>query len=252
MEKLHNYVYITKNLINEKCYVGDHSTNNIEKDNYLGSGLLFVKAINKYGKENFKKEIIEFFPTKLEAFNAQKKYIDQFNSIAPYGYNISPTGGHGVIGCCSDDTKEKLGKIWKGRKHSQETKDKISKSKREHAVIYTDEIRLKMSEAQKGKKASKETKEKMSTSHVGLGKGRVVSEDTKIKLSIARKTRSSGMKGKKMSDEAKEKISNIHKGKKLSDETKKKISENNGMKNKGYLVTGDKNGMRIKKLKSLE
>lgn len=70
MEKTFNFVYITTNLINGKKYIGDHSTNNIN-DNYLGSGKLLHKKILEYGKENFKREILEFFNTKQESFNAQ-------------------------------------------------------------------------------------------------------------------------------------------------------------------------------------
>jgi len=80
MEKKFNYVYLTTNLINEKQYVGDHSTNDIEKDYYIGSGKVLKNAIKKYKKENFKKEILEFFPTKQEAFDAQEKYIIQYNT----------------------------------------------------------------------------------------------------------------------------------------------------------------------------
>ena len=38
-----HFVYITTNLINGKQYVGDHSTNNLEKDKYLGSGKTTLK-----------------------------------------------------------------------------------------------------------------------------------------------------------------------------------------------------------------
>jgi len=80
-EKKFTYVYITTNTINGKQYVGDHSTDNIEKDNYLGGGSYLNAAIKKYGKIYFKKEILENFETKKEAFNAQEKYIIQYNTL---------------------------------------------------------------------------------------------------------------------------------------------------------------------------
>jgi hypothetical protein len=52
-------LYKTTNLINGKTYIGIHQTKNIN-DGYLGSGLYFLRAVKKYGKENFKREILEF------------------------------------------------------------------------------------------------------------------------------------------------------------------------------------------------
>jgi len=95
MLKKFNYVYITTNSINGKQYIGDHSSNILE-DEYLGSGKLIIKAINKYGKKKFKREIIEICESKEEAFNKQEKYINEYNTLIPNGYNISPKGGLGV------------------------------------------------------------------------------------------------------------------------------------------------------------
>jgi hypothetical protein len=47
------YIYQTKNLIDEKIYIGVHLSNNIENDKYIGSGLHLKRAIQKYGKQNF-------------------------------------------------------------------------------------------------------------------------------------------------------------------------------------------------------
>lgn len=95
MEIFH-YVYLTTNLINNKQYVGDRTCYcEPEKDKYLGSGLYYKNAEKYYGKENFKKVILEKFLTRLEAYNAQAKYIIEHNTLRPNGYNISPSGGFG-------------------------------------------------------------------------------------------------------------------------------------------------------------
>jgi hypothetical protein len=52
------YIYITTNLINNKKYIGQHKSKSFDL-NYLGSGKLIVEAIKKYGKDNFKTEVIE-------------------------------------------------------------------------------------------------------------------------------------------------------------------------------------------------
>jgi len=50
------YIYLTTNLINNKKYIGKHFGE--LEDGYLGSGLLLQRAIEKYGKENFSKQIL--------------------------------------------------------------------------------------------------------------------------------------------------------------------------------------------------
>ena len=47
-------LYKTTNLINGKSYIGIHKTNNLN-DGYLGSGFAITEAIEKYGKDNFKR-----------------------------------------------------------------------------------------------------------------------------------------------------------------------------------------------------
>lgn len=68
------YLYKITNLINNKIYIGIHKTNNLD-DGYMGSGKLILRAIKKYGKESFKKEIIKFFETYQDAL------IEEYNVV---------------------------------------------------------------------------------------------------------------------------------------------------------------------------
>lgn len=164
----YHLVYLTTNLITGKQYIGDHSTNNLN-DGYLGSGDCLISSIKKHGRKNFKREILENFEIKQKAFNAQEKYIIQYNTLVPAGYNISPKGGHNVKDCISEETKRKIGNKNKGnmgiinamktRIVSEETRKNMSNS------------RLGKSPSNKGIKCSEETKQNMSKSKMGLYTG---------------------------------------------------------------------------------
>ena len=56
-------VYKTANLVNRKTYIGKDSKNN---ETYYGSDKILNFAIKKYGKKNFKKEILETCEAKEE------------------------------------------------------------------------------------------------------------------------------------------------------------------------------------------
>jgi hypothetical protein len=73
-ERSYHYAYLITNILNGKKYVGDHSTDNLN-DHYLGGGKYLHFAIKKYGKEKFKKDILQFFPSKQEAFDSQEFFI---------------------------------------------------------------------------------------------------------------------------------------------------------------------------------
>ena len=84
-------VYITKNLINGRKYIGKDSYND---PNYLGSGTLLLEDIKIYGKENFKKEILEHC-TKENLGEREEYWINYFNAAESRNfYNIrSQTSG---------------------------------------------------------------------------------------------------------------------------------------------------------------
>lgn len=85
------FVYITTNLINNKQYIGYHYGD--INDNYLGSGTYILKAIKKYGKQNFKREILEICPDKETVLKQEQYWIMKFNAVKDNNfYNFSAGG----------------------------------------------------------------------------------------------------------------------------------------------------------------
>lgn len=87
------YLYRITNLINGKIYVGVHKTDNID-DGYMGSGLLIRRAIEKYGIENFEKNIIQYFNSAEEMFEAESQIVNEEFVADDSTYNLKE-GGHG-------------------------------------------------------------------------------------------------------------------------------------------------------------
>ncbi len=87
LHKKTRIVYKTINLINGKIYIGKDSYNNPK---YLGSGSNLKSDIQKYGEENFKKEILEFCTSDAELNNCEKYWIKKLNAQdSTIGYNIA-------------------------------------------------------------------------------------------------------------------------------------------------------------------
>lgn len=86
-------IYQTTNLVNNKIYVGVHSTDDLS-DDYFGSGTNINRAIEKYGKSAFKKEILHIFETPEEMFSKEKEIVTPEFLKRPDVYNIVE-GGYG-------------------------------------------------------------------------------------------------------------------------------------------------------------
>lgn len=90
------YIYKTTNLINGHFYIGRRGYNgqNIEDDKYLGSGKRLKLAFKKYGKSNFKKEIIKICNSLEELILVETNIVNEvlINDINCYNIAI---GGHG-------------------------------------------------------------------------------------------------------------------------------------------------------------
>lgn len=84
------FIYKTTNLVNGKIYIGQHKN---DDPNYLGSGTILKSAFDKYGRENFKREILFKTDCREELNNKEAHYIKIFNSTDKrVGYNI-------MLGC---------------------------------------------------------------------------------------------------------------------------------------------------------
>ncbi len=91
-------VYLIQNLINGKRYVGQ-TTKTVEERFYQHScnkKSLIGKAIQKYGKENFRYGAIKSGSSKAELYYWEKYFIAALRSKIPYGYNRTDGGEQSV------------------------------------------------------------------------------------------------------------------------------------------------------------
>lgn len=105
------HIYKTTNLLNGKIYIGQ--TSKTLNTKYLGSGKILLKAVKKYGKYNFKREILEECNSKEQMNNREKYWIQHFDSInRNIGYNVSIGGEGGNLG---DEVNKKISESRKGQ-----------------------------------------------------------------------------------------------------------------------------------------
>lgn len=86
-------IYKTTNLVNRKIYIGKDKHNNPK---YLGSGKRLDSSINKYGKENFEKVILEYCDSEKHMQEREKywiKYFDSTNRLIGYNLTLGGEGG---------------------------------------------------------------------------------------------------------------------------------------------------------------
>lgn len=123
---------------NDKKYIGvtkQHPPTKRWKHN--GRGYIknehFYRAIQKYGWDKFKHEILIDNISKDKAFELEKALIKKLNSNDyRFGYNIC-SGGEGCCGMTGENNPRY------GKKLSKETIEKIKKTKKENPTIYTPE-----------------------------------------------------------------------------------------------------------------
>lgn len=123
----------------------------------------FAMAIKKYGWHNITHKILHTNLTLEDAESIEKILIEKYQSCNKlYGYNIQ-SGGIAI------------------KKHSNDTKNKISNSLKGH--IITEDTKAKISNALIGNKIAENIKQKISKTLTGIKR----TEESKRKMSLAKK-----------------------------------------------------------------
>ena len=162
--------------------------------------LILAKKGEKLSEE-MKKKLSKAGKGRIVSEETRKKNSEAHKGQVPW--NKGKKTGHipwnkGKQNLLSEETRKKMG-YWKGKKHSEETRKKISKSN-------------------KGKKFSEEHRKKLSKSATG----RILSEEHRKKMSERMKGKPGLHLGMKHSEESKKKMSAANTGKKDSEETIKR------------------------------
>lgn len=89
-------VYQITNKINGKIYIGKHQTKDLN-DGYMGSGKHLRSAIQKYGIENFEKEILFLFDNEADMNAKEAEIVTEEFCLKEDTYNLCP-GGRGGFG----------------------------------------------------------------------------------------------------------------------------------------------------------
>ena len=149
-------VYCHINKINGKMYIGITSKENPNERWRDGKGYHdtphFFRAIVKYGWNNFEHIIVASHLTEDEACNMEKLLIRELNLLDDkYGYNISEGGNKG---CLMRGEHHPMF----GKHHTEETRQKISRSKKGQTVVLDQIAKDKISKALKGNHNGTQTK----------------------------------------------------------------------------------------------
>lgn len=90
---LYSYVYRVTNKKNGKYYIGLRSCNcDPYLDDYMGSGILICKSIQKHGIEYFEKEILKIFNNRPEAALFEAVMVDEYVLLDPLCLNLKAGG----------------------------------------------------------------------------------------------------------------------------------------------------------------
>ena len=160
MNKKHYLVYKTTCLMNGKTYIGQHQTYD-PNDNYLGSGRELRVDIQKFGRENFTREILFDFYTFEEMDNKEKELVTEEFVNREDTYNVRLGGQNPEVDRICAMGREKERQLWEENgEWANKTRKRISESAKRTWREHRDTMKCPHLDWT-GRHHTKETKEKM-------------------------------------------------------------------------------------------
>lgn len=181
-------IYKITNKINGKFYIGSHKTKNLD-DRYMGSGKYLIRAQEKYGLENFEKEILFIYDNPEEMYSKEAEIVNEEFLMNENTYNLK-LGGYG--GWDFNNTSE--GQLL--RQHSYKKWSQAGNRAFLEKLVLDETFRNKILNQRKelGKQTSLRMKEKWKSGEFSGFSGKIHSDETKCKLKEAAKNKHNGEK----------------------------------------------------------
>jgi hypothetical protein len=164
---MHYLIYKITNRLNNKFYVGKHKTENKE-DNYFGSGLLIKRAIEKHGRKHFIKEILFECKNEEEMNQMEIDIVDEDFVARDDTYNVD-LGGQG--GHTFTEEQRKRGHDALRKRLATDDQFRREFSRKRSIAAYVRNAKYGFG-SPKGRVVSEETRRKMSASGKGKRSGK--------------------------------------------------------------------------------
>ena len=176
------YVYQVDHIPTGRYYRGKRNGVFLEDKYYLGSGKAWKGILNAHHRDEFEKSLLVECATEADAYRMEEMFVTQRELDDPLCMNLVLGGGCVSGHKHTEESRKKMRDAHKGihvgknnsfygRKHTTESKNKISKSlignTSRKGIKHTYEAKLKIGNASKGRLLSKEHKIKLSEGKIG-------------------------------------------------------------------------------------
>lgn len=181
---------------------------------------LLHRAVRKYGEKAFAIEVLELDVSVSELDVAERFWVNWYGTVTPGGYNAT-SGGWGRK-CVSERTRRLLSASHRGKRHSVETRRKMSIT-RLNAPPMSAEWCAHISEGKRGKPRTDETKARISAAKLGRKHTDAARENMRV---AQLKRRAAGARNPPITEESRQRMSLAAKNRKPpSPETCRRLSE---------------------------